>query len=227
MSKMMRRFNSTGTIFMNACGALMLILLCALSLQAQTARSRNKVGTPEQRAARYFESIRKSPPQMLAFLLLMPKGGDLHNHLSGSVYAESYVQWAAAKGLCVNQNSMALSQPPCDQAAGQVPANNALSNSLLYRQLIDVWSLRYWEYSGQNGHDKFFDTFGKFGAATFGQTGQMLADTASRAARGHVLYLELMLTPDGVMSGQIGQKVGWDGNFAGTLAKLKSSGIDG
>ncbi|HEX8891592.1 MAG TPA: hypothetical protein VF779_20755 [Pyrinomonadaceae bacterium] len=205
----------------------MLVLLWTHPLLAQRVRNGNNGGVPEQRAARFFESIRKSPPQMLAFLLRMPKGGDLHNHLSGSVYAESYVQWAAAKGLCVNQSSLALSQPPCDQAAGQVPANNALTNSLLYRQLIDAWSLRYSQYSGQNGHDKFFDTFSKFGAATFGQTGQMLADAAARAARGHVLYLELMLTPDGLLSGQIGQKVGWDGNFAGTLAKLKSSGIDG
>jgi adenosine deaminase len=222
----MRKSNSTKRRFVNVCGALALVLLWMHPLLAQRVPNGNNGGVPEQRAARFFESIRKSPPQMLAFLLRMPKGGDLHNHLSGSVYAESYVQWAAAKGLCVNQNSMALSQPPCDQAAGQVPANNALTNSLLYRQLIDAWSLRYWQYSGQNGHDKFFDTFGKFGAATFGQTGQMLADAAARAARGHVLYLELMLTPDGLLSGQIGQKVGWDGNFAGTLAKLKSSGID-
>ena len=222
----MIKIKSSRSMFVNVCGAVALLLLCALSLQAQTARSRKSAGTSEQRAARFFESIRKSPPQMLAFLLQMPKGGDLHNHLSGSVYAESYIQWAAAKGLCVNQSSLALSAPPCDQASGQVPASNALSNSLLYRQLIDSWSLRYWQYSGQNGHDKFFDTFGKFGAATFGQTGQMLADVVARAARGHVLYLELMLTPDGLVSGQIGQQVGWDGNFAGTLAKLKSSGID-
>jgi adenosine deaminase len=223
----MRRVNSTSSIFVNICAAVALLLSFALPLQAQSTRGRSGGVAPEQSAARYFESIRKSPPQMMAFLLQMPKGGDLHNHLSGSVYAETYVQWAAAKGLCVNQSSMALSTPPCDQASGQVPASNALTNSLLYRQLIDAWSLRYWEYSGQNGHDRFFDTFGKFGAATYGQTGPMLADAAARAARGHVLYLELMLTPDGVMSGQIGQQVGWDGNFAGTLARLKSSGIDG
>src|SRR5438046_713540 len=55
----------------------------------------------EQKVARSFESIRKSPPQMLAFLLQMPKGGDLHNHLSGAVYAESYIQWSADNGLCI------------------------------------------------------------------------------------------------------------------------------
>jgi adenosine deaminase/adenosine deaminase CECR1 len=162
---------------------------------------------------------------MLAFLLRMPKGADLHNHLSGSVYAESYIQWAADKGLCVNQTTLTLTEPPCDQASGQVQASIALSNSILYRQLIDAWSMRFWQYSGQNGHDHFFDSFGKFGAATYGQTGRMVADAASRAARGRVTYLELMLTPDGGMSSQIGQKVGWDGNFESTLDKLKSGGI--
>jgi hypothetical protein len=34
-----------------------------------------------------------------------------------------------------------------------------------------------------------------------------------------------MLTPDGVMSSQIGQIVGWDGNVESTLNKLRSNGI--
>jgi hypothetical protein len=53
----------------------------------------------------------------------------------------------------------------------------------------------------------------------------MLAEVAERAAHGHVDYLELMLTPDGVQSSQLGQKVGWDGNFQSTLDKLKAAGI--
>jgi adenosine deaminase len=184
------------------------------------------LNTTEQRAARYFESLRASPPQQLAFLLKMPKGADLHNHLSGSIYAESYIQWAADNKLCVNSLTLALSLPPCDANAGQSLASAALTNSVLYRQLIDAWSMRYWQYSGQNGHDHFFDTFGKFAVATYGQTGRMLADAVTRAARGHVLYLELMLTPDGGMSNQVGQKSGWDGNFEATLVRLKSNGLD-
>jgi adenosine deaminase/adenosine deaminase CECR1 len=202
-----------------------LLLLCALTAQAQASNNRTAGGTPEQRTARHFESLRKSPPQLLAFLLRMPKGGDLHTHLSGAVYAESFVQWAADKGLCVSQTTLALAQPPCNKDAGQVAANTALTNSVLYRQLIDAWSMRFWQYAGQNPHDHFFDSFGKFGAATVGQTGAMLAEVAARAARGHVSYLELMLTPDGGMSSGIGQKVGWDGSFDSTLVKLKSGGI--
>jgi len=219
----MRRFNSSRSTFVSACWALVLLLSCAMAVQAQSAGSRSASITSEQKTARYFESIRKSPPQMFAFLKRMPKGGDLHSHLSGAVYAESYIQWAAARGSCVTQSTMALSPPPCDQAAGKPPASAALTNPVLYRQLIDAWSMRYWQYSGQNGHDHFFDTFGKFGGATFGQ---MLAEVSSRAARGRVSYLELMLTPDGGRSSLIGGQVGWDGDFEGTLNKLKSSGID-
>lgn len=208
---------------------LLLLLMCAATAaQAQTHADRRRSGsseTPEQRTARHFESLRRLPPQQFTFLRQMPKGGDLHSHLSGAVYAESYVQWAATKGLCVSQTTMALSLPPCDAKAGQSPANAALTNSLLYRQMIDAWSMRFWEFSGQNGHDHFFDTFGKFAAATYGQTGQMLAETASRAAAGRVIYLELMLTPDAGKSSQVGQKVGWDGNFEGTLKKLKDNDI--
>jgi hypothetical protein len=85
--------------------------------------------------------------------------------------------------------------------------------------------MRNWQYSGQNGHDHFFDTFVKFGPATYDQTGRMLAEETARAARGQVLYLELMLTPDNGMSSQLGQTVGWNGNFQGTLDKLKAAGI--
>jgi hypothetical protein len=213
---------------------LLIILLCSTYLSAQTpvvSRHRKPRGrtiqrqgqSAEQRTALYFESLRKSPPQELAFLLKMPKGADLHSHLSGAVYAESYIQWAADNGLCVNNTTMALSLPPCN--AGQSGANSALTNSLLYRQMIDAWSMRNWQFSGQNGHDHFFDAFGKFGAATYNQTGKMLAEVVARAARGKVSYLELLLTPDGIASSQIGQKLGWDGNFEGTLNKLKENGI--
>jgi hypothetical protein len=207
------------------CRIMGALLLCAAVGQAQVSGGRRSGESAEQRTARYFESVRKLPPQQFAFLLQMPKGGDLHSHLSGAVYAESFIEWAATKGLCINQTTMTLTPSPCEANNGQVAASAALTNSVLYRQMIDAWSMRYWEFSGQNGHDHFFDTFGKFGAATYGQTGPMIAEAARRAARGKVLYLELMLTPDGGKSSQIGQQVGWDGNFETTLRKLKDKDI--
>src|SRR5437660_4128343 len=217
--------------------ALLLVLSYVPSSPVQARRTSDdqtsSTLTSEQRTAGQFESLRKSPPQLLAFLLAMPKGGDLHNHLSGAIYAESYIQWASDNGLCINTTTMALLPPPktgCDPKLGQPTASTALANSTLYGQMIDAWSMRNWQLSGQSGHDHFFDTFGKFGPATWNQTGKMLAEALARAARGHVLYLELMLTPDGtptgVVSSQLGDQVGWDGNPESTLNKLKSNGID-
>jgi adenosine deaminase len=216
---------------------ILLLLLCVFASQAQPVSApqdtRASRTAAEQRTARYFETIRKSPPQEMAFLLQMPKGGDLHNHLSGAIYAESYIQWAANNGLCINTRTMALSVPTppakCDPNSEQPPASAALRNSGLYGQMIDAWSMRNWQLSGQSGHDHFFDTFLKFGPATWNQNGKMLAEAVARAARGRLLYVELMLTPDGtttgVMSSQIGDKVVWDGNFQSMLDKLKSNGI--
>ena len=221
----MYRLSSLPTALREYARALALIMVCVFVSQAQSTSSRSGALSSEQRTARYFESIRKSPPQQLAFLLKMPKGGDLHNHLSGSVYAERYIDWAAEKGLCVNQGTMVLSEPPCNVTSGQVAASTSLTNPVLYRQMVDAWSMRYWQLSGQNGHDHFFDSFVKFGVATYGQTGQMLADAVSRAAKGKVSYLELMLTPDGGVASQIGGKITWDGNFDAMLSKLKTAGI--
>lgn len=219
---------------MNKTITIVALLFCLTSASAQSKVARAPQPTTlealqdsqsgEARTARYLESIRKSPPKQLAFFLQMPKGGDLHNHLSGSVYAESYIVWAKEKGLCVNTKTFVLSQAPCDLKADQMPAATALTNSVLYRQMIDAWSMRNWQYSGKSGHDQFFDTFVKFGVGTYDQTGPMLADAAARAARGKVLYLELMLTPDGGLASQIGQKLDWEGPET-TLAKLRAANI--
>jgi hypothetical protein len=39
----------------------------------------------EEKTAEYLESVRHQPGLLLAFLQQMPKGGDLHVHLSGAV----------------------------------------------------------------------------------------------------------------------------------------------
>ena len=157
----------------------------------------------EAQTARYFESISKDPNLLVAFLLEMPKGGDLHNHLSGSIYAETLINWAKEQRACVDPKTFYLTpslklstgDPYCP--APTVLAETALANPILYRGMVDAYSMRNWELSGQSGHDHFFDTFDKFGAATHGNTGPMLAETAARAAAQREIYQELMFTPTG------------------------------
>jgi adenosine deaminase len=179
----------------------------------------------ESATARYFATIREQPLLLHAFLKQMPKGADLHNHLSGSVYAETYVRLAAESGLCVDTKTLALLPGGCDDAAGRPPASLALKDTTLYGRLVDAWSMRNWEQSGQSAHDHFFDSFGKFGLAFNSHVGEALAEVTSRAAADRLSYLELMYTPDGGRSALLGKQIGWDEEFDAQRRKLISAGI--
>src|SRR5919199_6529550 len=98
-----------------------LLLIASLSF-AQAVPKKSAALTPEQRTAKYFESIKHDPVKLREFLRAFPKGGDLHNHLSGAVYAESYIQWAAQDGVCVERKTLTLVAAPCDDAAGKPAA---------------------------------------------------------------------------------------------------------
>jgi adenosine deaminase len=179
----------------------------------------------EQKTARYFDSIRNQPLLLHAFLQQMPKGGDLHNHLSGAVYAESFIKYAVQDGLCVDRAALALAQPPCDPAAGKPPANAALQDSTLYGHLLDALSMRQFVAGAESGHDHFFATFGKFGPATNGHTAEMLAEARSRAAAGHLQYLETMFNPDGGAAARLGASLGWNDDLSKMREQLLSGGL--
>ena len=190
--------------------AMMAALSVASCLTAPSAFAANRPGvSSEAQMQRYFESIKKDPNLLVAFLLDMPKGGDLHNHLSGAIYAETMIQWAKDEKQCVDPKTLYLTpslklstgDPYCPAPA--VLAETALANSVLYRNMVDAFSMRNWELSGQSGHDHFFDTFDKFGAATHGNTGKMLAETGTRAASQREVYQELMFTPTGKSFGDM------------------------
>src|SRR5208282_1038622 len=92
----------TTHIFLRRC---FLLLLLTAAAAAQTS---------EQRTARYLDSVRKQLPLLLAFVRDLPKGGDLHNHLDGAIYAEDLIDFAADGGLCADRTSSRLIAPPCD-----------------------------------------------------------------------------------------------------------------
>jgi adenosine deaminase len=179
----------------------------------------------EQKTARYFESVRNQPLLLHAFLVQMPKGGDLHNHLSGAVYAESFIKWAVQDGLCVDRAALSLTAPPCDPAAGKPPATAALQDPVLYGHLLDAFSMRQFHPGVESGHDHFFATFGKFGAATNNHTPEMLAEVRSRAAEGHLQYMELMFNPDGGAAAKLGAQLQWNNDLTAMRNQLLSQGL--
>ena len=81
----------------------------------------------------------------------MPKGADLHNHLSGAVYAESWIRAGAEDNLCVNTATLTFAksegsadsksksvptQPVCGE--GKVPAAQAYKVELMNGQSTET-----------------------------------------------------------------------------------------
>jgi len=191
---------------------------------AETAPARRSESSAA-RAARYLDSVRESPPLVEDFLARMPKGGDLHNHLSGAVYAESFIEYAAADGLCVDLASVLLA-PPCD-AARRPEVARALQDDELRNRLIDAWSMRNFHPTAgdRSGHDHFFATFGKFGRASDRHTGDMLAEVMHRAASQHETYMELMLTPDEGEARRLSADLAWSDDFGVMRTSLLADGM--
>jgi hypothetical protein len=193
-----------------------------------SASAQTKV-SPEQRTARYFDSIRSQPSLLLPFLQEMPKGGDLHNHLWGAIYAESFIDYSAKDGLCVDRTTSILLAPPCDKScekyASKPAVQCAYQDHVLYNSIVDAWSMRNWTPDEGSGHDHFFATFDKFAMAAQLHTGDMIAEARSRAAADHLQYLELMHTADGDQASQLGLQTAWDDDFAALRKKLLSGGM--
>src|SRR5271168_782336 len=158
----------------------------------------------EQRADADLDVARSSPLALYAWLVKMPKGADLHIHLSGAIYAETFIQDAIEDHLCVNLTTLAFAKPESVPATtaepvckeNDVPAAQADKDQFLYDALIDAFSMRgFVPTTGTTGHDHFFETFDKFRGTDKRHLGEWLDEVATRAAAQNEQYLELMHTP--------------------------------
>jgi len=217
-----------------------LLSLLPILLAASTSRSLAQDAKPadpasaaarELTAERNLTVARKKPLALRHFLLEMPKGADLHIHLSGAVYAESWIRAASEDGLCVNLSKLAFAkpgqhstEPVCTE--GQVPASAAYKDQHLFDALIDSFSMRGFVPSpGVTSHDHFFDTFDKFGGTDHRHLGEWLDEVATRAAAQNEQYLELMHTPDFGHSAGLATQIGWTDDFAKYRESLLARGL--
>jgi adenosine deaminase len=175
---------------------LAVILLAAVIIVARFAAIAGEFDTIITAAS--FDKAREDRTALRAFLYRMPKGGDLHTHLWGAVYAERFIAWAAPQQLCVDLASLSLLQPPCDRARGTVPASEARRDQKLYDRLVDAFSMRAFLPSAAipSGHDEFFATFDRFGAAAGPEFVAMMVNQLRQYERDNVQYVEVMTSFD-------------------------------
>jgi adenosine deaminase len=179
----------------------------------------------EARVFHAFQAATQNGPLALqGFLAGFPKGADLHVHLSGAVYAESFIRAAGEDGLCVDTAALSFAKPPC---TGQlVPAANVAANQDLYDRLIDAFSMRsFVPTSGLSGHDQFFATFARFGGLGKKHAGEWVDEVAVRAAAQNEQYLELMQTPPFGHALQVAHEIGWNPDFAQFRQALLDHGL--
>lgn len=182
----------------------------------QTAR---RASSAEQKAIRAFNIAEQNPLQLRAFLAQMPKGADLHMHLSGAIYAETFIKEAASDHLCYSPSTRKLfkpsattrslpAQPVCGE--GNRRADDALKDQDLYDRMVDDFSMRSFVPStGVSGHDQFFATFARFSALGHNHIGEWLDEVATRSAAQNEQYLEVMHTPDFLAAATLGYSIPW------------------
>lgn len=151
--------------------ALAAALLAAQPVADATAADAG--GSPssaaERRVSAYLDSIREQPEELASFFRALPKGGELHSHLSGAASTELLMDLAVADGLCIENATQRALPPPC-------PANSRpvaeMRTDAGFRQLVlRAWSMQDFTSGEESGHDHFFATFGKFGEATWRHPG--------------------------------------------------------
>ncbi|MFC5860899.1 adenosine deaminase [Acidicapsa dinghuensis] len=190
-------------------------LLAATAVMAEVPQSAG-----EARAVRAFETAQKlGTPVLYAFLKAMPKGAELHYHLSGGIYAETFLQDAVKQHLCIDPVTARYAKPPAGSTTlptepcpeGTISVAKAVEDQKLYDRLVDALSMRSFVPSdGFTGHDQFFS--GNRTNGPSGWTGEWLTEVAVRAADQNELYLEVMTSPDFRKWIALSSQVAWPGD---------------
>ncbi|MCB1159100.1 MAG: hypothetical protein KDK45_16490, partial [Leptospiraceae bacterium] len=150
----------------------------------------------ENKVSGFFEKIKSDPNSLRLFFAKMPKGGDLHHHLSGSVYAETYLDLAYRKNLYVDIDEFILQKSIAEDELGKkrtLLVKDALKLFGMRDKLIDSWSIRNFHPGKDSSHKHFFSTFFRFSAGYMGNEAEILAILDNRATQENVQYLETMI----------------------------------
>ncbi|MFD1605789.1 adenosine deaminase [Flavobacterium artemisiae] len=148
-----------------------------------------------QSAESYLEKIRNNEALLTAFFQQMPKGGDLHHHFSGSVYAEPLLERAIAEDFYVNIETLGVSKTKPSNGNWQTFSSLKNQGKLDFyqQQIMQTWSVK--DYNGSvPSDDQFFDSFMKFEPTIAGHFAEGMLELKKRAIAENVSYIETQLS---------------------------------
>jgi adenosine deaminase len=154
---------------------------------------------------RSFETHFPNIALLNLFFTQMPKGGDLHHHYTGSLYAETYLEWVKNKGWFIDTCSFKILQAKNTEPCKSVSVDELIANDTLYRKLLTLWSDKDFD---NHSHDQlppdsnFFNTFGYFSPISDQYMDVGLNIIKERALSENVSYIETMLSRVGVNSAE-------------------------
>lgn len=136
-----------------------------------------------------FNQLSQNPQILSKLMLQLPKGADLHLHVSGAIRTEALIEIAKKHHYCLGPHDEILS----DCRFGQ-PIDTLLSTQGGQQQLLQSWSMYHFHPTPkEDGKSHFFETFGKFRNLTRNHRAEIVAKILNEAALQHIQYLELML----------------------------------
>ena len=202
-------------------------LLITLAALAAAASARTPASGPNEAAtARHYAALiagaEPKTAELVLFFSQMPKGGDLHHHYSGAIYAETYVDWLDKQGACVNKLTYRIETDKGvveNERAKQPKDRTCLSSSDVYaddatwRELLQRWSSKDFNNHGaiQPPPDRqFFQTFGYFGPVSDHNFHDGLLELKNRALAENVGYIETMFKSPDTVSDPEFDKRAWD-----------------
>ena len=146
-----------------------------------------------------FDSIRNNTALLRSFFSAMPKGGDLHHHFDGAIYAETFFENAIQNKLWLNTQTFELSKNPgkTKKKPGvwlQLSNIKSQDSLLFYQQkLLEKWSSKDFNILKGPSDDHFFSTFSGFEIVNYEDISKGLKELKNRAQIENVQYIETIL----------------------------------
>lgn len=193
---------------------IILLTFCLLLLNPLQAKENaalqaaDNLGVTRQHYSQLISGNVPNIAELTLFTNMLPKGGDIHHHYSGAVYAETFLDWVGAQNYCIyrvdnpvlNIKKYQIETKPGQQKTGAnsdcISAEMVRNDNDFYRGLLKRWSDKDYgnHYHEQPAPDQqFFGTFGYFWPVATYKFNDGLKILKARAKAENIGYLETML----------------------------------